>query len=145
MPAKVAARYFSSRPRGPRNGNARDALSEPKKARYPIPAGFTESEKATIAAWRADPRTDGNVFFSSISRLRDAAPEFEELATVQAGGGRLSVRRAKVEEAARPLRAEYVSGNYLSTFGVPSFAGRLSAARRPAAAICETLDHGAVH
>ena len=60
-------------------------------------------------------------------RLRDAAPEFEEVAAFQAGGGRLSVRRAKVEEAARPLRAEYVTGNYFSTFGVPSFAGRVFA------------------
>jgi predicted permease len=57
-------------------------------------------------------------------RLRDAAPEFEEMAAFQAGGGRLSVRRAKVEEAARPLRAEYVTGNYFSNFGVPAFAGR---------------------
>jgi predicted permease len=57
-------------------------------------------------------------------RLRDAAPEFEEVAAFQAGGGRLGVRRAKVEQAARPLRAEYVTGNYFSTFGVPAFAGR---------------------
>jgi predicted permease len=60
-------------------------------------------------------------------RLRDAAPEFEEVAAFQAGGGRLGVRRAKVEQAARPLRAEYVTGNYFSTFGVPSFAGRVFA------------------
>jgi predicted permease len=58
-------------------------------------------------------------------RLRDAAPEFEEVAAFQAGGGRLSVRRAKREEAARPLRAEYITGNYFSTFGVSSFAGRV--------------------
>jgi hypothetical protein len=57
-------------------------------------------------------------------RLRDAAPEFEEVAAFQAGGGRLGVRRAKVEEAARPLRAEYVTGNYFSTLGVPAFGGR---------------------
>ena len=60
-------------------------------------------------------------------RLRDAAPEFEEMAAFQAGGGRLGVRRAKVEQAARPLRAEYVTGNYFSTFGVPAFAGRAMA------------------
>ncbi|HVO97649.1 MAG TPA: ABC transporter permease [Bryobacteraceae bacterium] len=58
-------------------------------------------------------------------RLREASPEFEEMAAFQAGGGRLGVRRAKVEEAARPLRAEYVTGNYFSTLGVSSFAGRV--------------------
>ncbi|HEV1284581.1 MAG TPA: ABC transporter permease [Bryobacteraceae bacterium] len=57
-------------------------------------------------------------------RLRDAAPEFEEVTAFQAGGGRLSVRRAKVEQAARPLRAEYVTGNYFSTLGVPAYGGR---------------------
>jgi predicted permease len=71
----------------------------------------------------------GMFSFPLFQRLRDAAPEFEELAAFQAGGGRLSVRRAKVEEAARPLRAEYVSGNYFSTFGVGSFAGRLFSAQ----------------
>ena len=62
-------------------------------------------------------------------RLRAEAPEFEELAAFQAGGGRLSVRRARTEEAARPLRAEYVTGNYFSTFGVASFAGRMFSAQ----------------
>src|SRR5580692_8112902 len=57
-------------------------------------------------------------------RLREAAPEFEEMAAFQAGGGRLSVRRAKVAEPARPLRAEYVTGNYFSTLGVPAYGGR---------------------
>jgi predicted permease len=62
-------------------------------------------------------------------RLRAEAPEFEELAAFQAGSGRLSVRRARTEEAARPLRAEYVTGNYFSTFGVASFAGRMFSAQ----------------
>lgn len=58
-------------------------------------------------------------------RLRDAAPEFEEVTAFQAGGGRLGVRRARTADAAKPLRTEYVTGNYFSTFGVPSFAGRV--------------------
>jgi hypothetical protein len=37
----------------------------------------------------------------------------------------LSVRRAGVESAARPLRSEYVSGNYFSTLGVGAFGGRV--------------------
>jgi predicted permease len=60
-------------------------------------------------------------------RLRDAAPEFEEMAAFQAGGGRLSVRRAQAADVARPLRAEYITGNYFSTLGVSSFAGRVLA------------------
>jgi predicted permease len=67
----------------------------------------------------------GMFSYPLFQRLRAEAPEFEELAVFQAGGGRISVRQAKVEEAARPLRAEYVSGNYFSTLGVRSFAGRL--------------------
>ena len=58
-------------------------------------------------------------------RLREAAPEFEEVAAFQAGTGRFSVRRQGVEESARPLRSEYVTGNYFSTFGVKAFGGRV--------------------
>jgi predicted permease len=67
----------------------------------------------------------GMFSFPLYERLRASAPEFEEVAAFQAGGARLGVRRAKVEEAARPLRTEYVTGNYFSTFGVRPFAGRL--------------------
>ena len=58
-------------------------------------------------------------------RLKEAAPEFEEVAAFQAGQWRSSVRRQGVEQAARPLRSEYVTGNYFSTFGVKAYGGRL--------------------
>src|SRR5580658_4410780 len=58
-------------------------------------------------------------------RLKAEAPEFEELTAFQAGLRRVAVRREGVETAARPLRSEYVTGNYFSTFGVGSFAGRV--------------------
>ena len=59
-------------------------------------------------------------------RLKASMPEFEEVAAFQASGGnRLSVRREGAELAARPLRSEYVTGNYFSTFGVSAFGGRL--------------------
>src|SRR3954471_9186876 len=61
--------------------------------------------------------------FSFYERLKTATPEFEELAAFQAGGSRLSVRR-EGEGAARPLRSEYVTGNYFSTLGVGAFGGR---------------------
>jgi predicted permease len=67
----------------------------------------------------------GMFSFRLFQRLRAESPEFEEMAAFQAGGGRLGVRRARTEEAARPLRAEYVTGNYFSTLGVRSFGGRL--------------------
>ena len=55
-------------------------------------------------------------------RFKESAPEFEQLAAVQAGGGAYDVRAG----AAPPkrLRGEYVSGNYFSTLGVGTFAGR---------------------
>jgi predicted permease len=59
-------------------------------------------------------------------RLKAEAPEFEEIAAFQASSGsRMSVRREGVESAAKPLRAEYVTGNYFSTLGVSAFGGRL--------------------
>jgi predicted permease len=57
-------------------------------------------------------------------RLKAQLPEFEELTAFQAGGARLSVR-TRAEAAARPLRSEYVSGNYFSTFGIQAFGGRV--------------------
>jgi predicted permease len=67
----------------------------------------------------------GMFSFPLYQRLKEAAPEFEELAAFQAGGQRLGVRRQGVDPAARPLDVEYVTGNYFSTFGVRAFAGRV--------------------
>ena len=47
------------------------------------------------------------------------------MAAFQAGPRRVSVRRQGVESAARPLRSEYVTGNYFSTLGVGAFGGRV--------------------
>jgi macrolide transport system ATP-binding/permease protein len=55
-------------------------------------------------------------------RFQEAAPEFEQLAAVQAGGGGFSVRWGLAP--AQAMRAEYVSGNYFSTLGVGAYAGR---------------------
>src|SRR5262245_16260454 len=67
----------------------------------------------------------GMFSFPLFERLTAAAPEFQELAAFQAGGARLSVRRQGVDAAARPPRAEYVTGNYFTTFGVGAFGGRV--------------------
>ncbi len=53
-----------------------------------------------------------------------AAPEFEQLAAFQAGRAQFSVRRSETNEQAKPLRGEFVSGNYFATFGVQAFTGR---------------------
>jgi predicted permease len=63
--------------------------------------------------------------YSLYERLKTEMPEFEEVTAFQAGGGRMGVRREGRESAARPLRAEYVSGTYFSTLGVLSFGGRV--------------------
>jgi predicted permease len=58
-------------------------------------------------------------------RLKNASPQFEQLAAFQAGPSRSSVRRANYDKLAKPLRSELVTGNYFSTFGLRAFAGRL--------------------
>ncbi len=57
-------------------------------------------------------------------RLQAAAPEFEQMAAFQAAGAQFSVRRGLRDNIAKPLRGEFVSGNYFSTFGIHAFAGR---------------------
>ena len=63
--------------------------------------------------------------FPLFERLKADLPEFEELTAFQAGGARVSVRREQVDTAPRPLRSEYVTGNYFSTLGVNAFGGRV--------------------
>jgi predicted permease len=57
-------------------------------------------------------------------RMQQNTPEFEELAAFQAGGWQFSTRRGESDRVAKPLRGEFVSGNYFSTFGVSAFSGR---------------------
>ncbi len=60
--------------------------------------------------------------------LKKNAPEFEELAAMQAGFD-LSARHLRgavaAQEAARSVMGEFVSGNYFRTFGLRPQAGRL--------------------
>jgi predicted permease len=78
-------------------------------------------------------------------RLKTETPEFEQVTAFQAGMGRLSVRRERVESSARPLRSEYVDGNYFSTLGVGAFGGRLISPNddKPASAPVAVLSHHA--
>ena len=54
--------------------------------------------------------------------LKNAAPEFESLAAVQAGQNHFYVRRGETEP--KNLRIEYVTGNYFSTLGINAYLGR---------------------
>jgi predicted permease len=85
----------------------------------------------------------GMYSFPLYERLKASAPEFEEMAAFQAGGARLSVRREGGGEAAKPLRSEYVTGNYFSTLGVKAFGGRLFSPDddRPSAPPVAVLSH----
>jgi predicted permease len=78
-------------------------------------------------------------------RLKIETPEFEQVTAFQAGMGRLSVRRERVESSPRPLRSEYVDGNYFSTLGVGAFGGRVFTPDddKPASAPVAVLSHHA--
>ena len=81
--------------------------------------------------------------FPLFERLKAELPEFEEVTAFQAGGGRLSVGARTWTQSARPLRSEYVTGNYFSTLGVRALAGRAFTAEddSPAAPPVLVLSH----
>ncbi len=71
------------------------------------------------------PQTEWGMYsYRLYQRFQAAAPEFEQLAAFQAGSSQLSVRRGGTNQQAKPLRNEFVSGNYFSTFGIQAYAGR---------------------
>ncbi len=71
------------------------------------------------------PQDNWSMFsYSFYQVMQKNTPEFEQLAAFQAGGGGVSVRRGEADRTSKPLRSEFVSGNYFSTFGVGAFAGR---------------------
>ncbi len=87
----------------------------------------------------------GMFSYPLFERLKAEVPEFEELTAFQAGGARVSVRRETVENTARALRSEYVTGNYFSTLGIRAFGGRVLTAAddQPAAAPVVVVSHHA--
>src|SRR5437867_7131676 len=56
----------------------------------------------------------GMYSYPLFERLRAATPEFEEVTAFQAASWRYSVLRPNIDPAARPLRGEFVTGNYFS-------------------------------
>jgi hypothetical protein len=75
---------------------------------------------------QGEPQDNWGLFsFPLYERLKAATPEFGEVAAFEAMPAQFSVRAARTERVARPLRGEFVTGNYFATFGVSSFAGRV--------------------
>jgi predicted permease len=92
------------------------------------------------------PQDEWGMFsYPLVERLAKEMPEFEEFTAFQAGRWRMSVRRQGIENAARPLRSEYVTGHYFSTLGVGAFAGRVITPEddKPSAAPVAVLSHRA--
>jgi len=85
----------------------------------------------------------GMFSFSLYERLKAETPEFEQAAAFQAGRARFSVRREGVESSARPLRSEYVTGNYFAVLGVSAFGGRVLTTEddKPSAPPVAVLSH----
>ena len=85
----------------------------------------------------------GMFSYPLFERLKAELPEFEALTAFQAAGARVSVRRQDVDTTPRPLRSEFVTGNYFSTLGVAAFGGRVFTERddTPAAAPALVISH----
>ena len=82
-----------------------------------------DTEECCVNGWEDD---DWSLFsYQLYQRLAAAAPEFEETTAFQAAPGIYSIRHEAKDHEARPLRAEYVSGNYFHVFGLGAFAGRV--------------------
>ena len=67
---------------------------------------------------------DFSIFsYDAYLHLKNSAPEFEQLAAMRAGALQWSVRRG--ESQAKSLQGQFVSGNFFSTLGLGSYAGRV--------------------
>ncbi len=77
--------------------------------------GFTQSDDGDFAlfSWEA------------YRNFREHAPEFADLAALQAGSASLGVRRAGSQAPVDTRNGEYVSGNFFRTLGVQPWIGRL--------------------
>ena len=71
------------------------------------------------------PQKEWGLFpYTLYQRIAADAPEFEETAAFEAWHSEFSVRRAENNDPAKPLRSEYVSGNYFATLGLKALVGR---------------------
>jgi predicted permease len=90
------------------------------------PASLYRIGSATNCCVEGGPQENWGMYsYPLFLRLKGAAPEFAEVTAFQAAAWQYSVLRPNVDRAAKPLRGEFVSGNYFSVFGIRPFAGRL--------------------
>jgi predicted permease len=90
------------------------------------------------------PQKEWGIFpYTLYQRIAASAPEFEQTAAFEAWHSDFSVRRAESNDPAKPLRSEYVSGNYFATLGLKAYAGRnlIPADDQRAAAPAAMLSH----
>ena len=72
-----------------------------------------------------DAQEDWGMFsYRFYQQIEKNTPEFAQVAAFQAGGMVLGVRRGESDRVPKPLRGEYVSGNYFSVFGLNAALGR---------------------
>ena len=84
-----------------------------------------DSQECCVEGW---PDDDWSIFsYQLYQRLAAAAPEFEETTAFQAAPHTYGIRSQSRDHAARPLRAEFVTGNYFNVFGVGALMGRVIA------------------
>ena len=82
-----------------------------------------DNQECCVVGWEDD---DWSLFsYQLYRRLSAAAPEFEETTAFQAAPQMSSIRSTTRDSAARPLRTEYVTGNYFHVLGIGAFAGRI--------------------
>ena len=62
--------------------------------------------------------------YAKYKTFRDQTRGFSELAALQAGRTLMGVRHGGTNQPAESLRAQYVSGNYFSMFGLRAYVGR---------------------
>jgi predicted permease len=89
------------------------------------PATLYRIGASTNCCVQGGPQDDWGLYsYPLFLRLQSAAPEFEQMTAFQASGAQFSVRRGQRNNIAKPLRGEFVTGNYFNTFGIRAFAGR---------------------
>src|SRR5581483_6518810 len=88
---------------------------------------FADQNQCCVGSGIPDDGDYGLFSTDSYEQLKKNAPEFEELAAMQAGFEYRPVvaRRGGTHETAQSVMGEFVSGNYFRTFGLKPAAGRL--------------------
>lgn len=82
-----------------------------------------DTDECCSEGWEAD---DWSLFsYQLYQRLAAAAPEFEETTAFEASPTAYGIRSSVKDREPRPMKAEFVTGNYFHVFGVGPFAGRV--------------------